>query len=93
MRFPFKYPITSSQKSMSVLSCFSSPSPKLPHLLQDCVARLLNAMSSARVGRDYLCQDHSLINSLVSCLMLLGDRLWKVTREMIIATLQKLSLK
>ena len=45
------------------------------------------------VGRDYLASYSTLVETLVDCLIFVGGQMEDVTLEMIIATLQKLSLK
>ena len=52
-----------------------------------------STMASARVGRDYLASYSTLVETLVDCLIFVGGQMEDVTLEMIIATLQKLSLK
>ena len=76
-----------------VLSCFLPSGPSVPHLLQSALARLLNSLASARAGRDYLANYTTLIETLVDCLVFVGRNMEPATLEMIIAALQKLSLK
>ena len=61
--------------------------------MQGSLARLVNAMASARMGREYLATYQRLIETLIDCLIFIGGQLEEVTVDMIIATLQKLSLK
>ena len=79
--------------SSRVLSCFLPSGVTIPYLLQSSLARLVNTMASARVGRDYLASYSTLVETLVDCLIFVGGQMEDVTLEMIIATLQKLSLK
>ena len=76
-----------------VLSCFLPSGPTVPHLLQSALARLVNALASAKVGRDYLANYTNLIETLVDCLIFVGRNMEPATTAMIIAALQKLSLK
>jgi hypothetical protein len=61
--------------------------------VQGSLARLVNAMASARMGREYLATYQRLIETLIDCLIFIGGQLEEITVDMIIATLQKLSLK
>ena len=79
--------------SSRVLSCFLPSGVTIPYLLQSSLARLVNTMASARVSRDYLASYSTLVETLVDCLIFVGGQMEDVTLEMIIATLQKLSLK
>ena len=65
----------------------------MPHLLQSALARLVNTLASARAGRDYLATYTALSETLVDCLVFVGKNMEPATIEMIIAALQKLSLK
>ena len=76
-----------------MLSCFLPSGPSVPHLLQSALARLVNALASAKVGRDYLGTYTNLIETLVDCLIFVGRNMEPATTAMIIAALQKLSLK
>lgn len=65
-----------------------------PHPLQQAVSRLLNAVASLRAGRDYLTASDSFMTHLMACLKQeSGARLDSVTSDMLLATLQKLSLR
>ena len=50
-------------------------------------------MASSKVGREYLSSYTNLVETLVDCLIFVGAQMEDFTLEMIIATLQKLSLK
>ena len=50
-------------------------------------------MASAKIGRDYLSSYSIMVETLVDCLIFVGTQMEDFTLEMIIATLQKLSLK
>ncbi|KAF2896280.1 hypothetical protein ILUMI_09894 [Ignelater luminosus] len=81
----------------SALEVYYSPNSKTPHPLQEGMARLVNAFASLTLGRDYLCQDDDLLVSLLIPLVI-GTHYSKVeideiTRDMIMATLQKLSIR
>lgn len=76
-----------------MLSCFLPSGPTVPHLLQSALARLVNALASAKLGRDYLANYTNLIETLVDCLIFVGRNMEPATTAMIIAALQKLSLK
>lgn len=71
------------------------PDAATPHPLQQSVARLVNALASLRAGRDYLCSGgSSLQGALVPCLTGQKDvKIDAVTSDMILASLQKLSLR
>ena len=62
-------------------------------LQQSSIARLVNAMASIKRGRDYLGGHDPLVDKLIDCLLSLGSRRALDTVEMVLATLQKLSLK
>ncbi|XP_071051450.1 uncharacterized protein [Onthophagus taurus] len=70
-----------------------------PNLLQEGIARLLNAISSCTLGRDYLCQDDRTIR--FSIIPLVCGRnsqtnsigISETTKEHLLVTLQKLSLR
>ncbi|PNF30854.1 LisH domain-containing protein ARMC9, partial [Cryptotermes secundus] len=74
---------------------FNPTHASTPHPLQQAAARLVNTVASLRCGRDYLCSAGSgVLRVLVHCLQ--GDKGIKiddVTADMILATLQKLSLR
>lgn len=59
------------------------------------MARLLNTFASLTFGRDYLCHDGvvSLLVSLIIDNQTLKVKIDSKTRDMLIATLQKLSLR
>ena len=82
-----------TQVSNRVFSCFLPSGVNIPFLLQSSLARLANAMASSKVGRDYLSSYTVLVETLVDCLIFVGAQMEDFTLEMIIATLQKLSLK
>ncbi|XP_067000714.2 lisH domain-containing protein ARMC9 [Anabrus simplex] len=80
----------------SLLSTYFAPTQAItPHPLQQAAARLVNTLASLRSGRDYLCGANCRILSvLVPCLK--GERginIDSITLDMILATLQKLSLR
>ncbi|XP_046670218.1 lisH domain-containing protein ARMC9-like [Homalodisca vitripennis] len=65
-----------------------------PHPLQQSLARLINTVASLRAGRDYLASSHSLLVHLINTVKLESNvRLDNVTSDMLLATLQKLSLR
>ena len=84
-----------SGTQLPVSEHFSPPHAATPHPLQQVAARLVNTLASLRCGRDYLCSAGcDLLRVLISCLR--GDKGIKVdsvTADMIVATLQKLSLR
>ena len=82
-----------TQVSNRVFSYFLPSGVNIPFLLQSSLARLANAMASSKVGRDYLSSYTVLVETLVDCLIFVGAQMEDFTLEMIIATLQKLSLK
>ena len=82
-----------TQVANRVFSCFLPSGVNIPFLLQSSLARLANAMASSKVGRDYLSSYKTLVETLVDCLIFVGAQMEDFTLEMIIATLQKLSLK
>ena len=55
--------------------------------------RLLNAMASTQAGRDYLSGQPLVLSTLVRSLVQPTNQLDQTTTEMVVATLQKLSLK
>ena len=61
--------------------------------MQESLARLINAMASLRPGRDYLAGYRRLVETLIDCLVFVSGQMEAVAVEMIIAVLQKLSLK
>lgn len=65
-----------------------------PHPLQQTLSRLLSAVASLRIGRDYLSSSDSLLSLLVTCLRQETNvKLDSITSDMLLATLQKLSLR
>ncbi|KAL1139218.1 hypothetical protein AAG570_009277 [Ranatra chinensis] len=64
----------------------------VPHPVQQAVARLVNGLASLKNGRDYLVSSPDLIKSLVDALKL-SCRIDPITCDMLIASLQKLSLR
>lgn len=71
-----------------------TPGTCTPHPLQQAVARLLNTIASLRCGRDYLAPSHSLLKLLVTTLRQDNNvRIDQMTADMLLATLQKLSLR
>ncbi|XP_069681051.1 lisH domain-containing protein ARMC9-like isoform X2 [Periplaneta americana] len=66
-----------------------------PHPLQQAAARLINTLASLRCGRDYLSSPGTeLLRVLVPCLRGdAGTHLDSTTADMLLATLQKLSLR
>lgn len=84
------FPKNSIVFSSFYCSC-SSPQP-----LQQSVARFVNALASMKIGRDYIVLQSIILNILLT--VLLGaqssDQIMDdITRDMIIATLQKVSLR
>ncbi|XP_023320211.1 lisH domain-containing protein ARMC9 [Eurytemora carolleeae] len=75
-----------------ILSCFK-PSEHLPTLMQQSLARIFNALASTGSGRSYIAGHPALLETLVSCLVKMSSRMETPIVEMIVATLQKLSLK
>jgi hypothetical protein len=78
------------------LSAYFNPThASTPHPLQQAAARFVNTLASLRCGRDYLCSAGcKVLRVLVPCLR--GDkgiRVDSVTTDMILAALQKLSLR
>ncbi|KAJ9591199.1 hypothetical protein L9F63_002270 [Diploptera punctata] len=80
---------------LPLLEHFCPAHAATPHPLQQVAARLVNTLASLRCGRDYLCSSGcDVLRVLVPCLR--GDRGIKIdsiTADMILATLQKLSLR
>jgi hypothetical protein len=74
---------------------FNPTHASTPHPLQQAAARLVNTVASLRCGRDYICSAGCrVLRVLVPCLQ--GDKGIKIdsmTADMILATLQKLSLR
>ncbi|XP_046602001.1 lisH domain-containing protein ARMC9-like [Neodiprion lecontei] len=65
-----------------------------PHPLQQSAARLINTLASLRCGRDYLAVGATLLNLIVKCLNgNNGESIDSFTCDMIIAMLQKMSLR
>ncbi|XP_011311063.1 lisH domain-containing protein ARMC9 isoform X2 [Fopius arisanus] len=65
-----------------------------PHPLQQSAARLLNTFASLKCGRDYLAMGPTVLNVVVQCLdSTHADSIDAFTCDMIIAMLQKLSLR
>ncbi|XP_043250767.1 lisH domain-containing protein ARMC9-like isoform X1 [Colletes gigas] len=66
----------------------------MPQSLQQSIARLLNALASFRCGRDYLSFDSTVVDVVCNCLKNACDNdLDTFTCDMMIATLQKLSVR
>ncbi|XP_044574620.1 lisH domain-containing protein ARMC9-like isoform X2 [Cotesia glomerata] len=91
-----------NSKSSNDLSGKSSILPYLlipldvvePHPLQQSAARLLNAFASFKSGRDYLAVGPAILNVVVQCFdSTSAESIDAFTCDMIIATLQKLSLR
>ena len=80
------------QGATNILSCFTRD-VQLPLQLQQTVSRLLNALASTGVGRSYLAGQPSLVDTLVHALLNHYTLMDRITVEMLVATLQKLSLK
>ena len=89
----FLLPLPSARVSDKLLSWLLPPGPTIPHLLQGSLARLCNSLASAREGREYLATNNRLLETLIDCLIFLGPDMAELTVDMIIAVLQKLSLK
>lgn len=70
-----------------------TPGTCTPHPLQQAAARLLNTVASLRCGRDYLAPSNSLLSLLVTTLKQDNIRIDQSTADMLLATLQKLSLR
>ena len=81
------------RSSDRLLTWFLPSGSNIPHLLQGSLARLVNAMASGRSGREYLVQHRRLLETLIDCLVFIGGQMAAVTVDMIVAVLQKLSLK
>ena len=81
------------KSSDRLLTWFLPSGSNIPHLLQGSLARLVNAMASGRSGREYLAQHRRLLETLIDCLVFIGGQMAAVTVDMIVAVLQKLSLK
>ncbi|XP_063995258.1 lisH domain-containing protein ARMC9-like isoform X3 [Diachasmimorpha longicaudata] len=65
-----------------------------PHPVQQSAARLLNTFASLKCGRDYLAMGPTVLNVVVQCLdSTQADSIDAFTCDMIIAMLQKLSLR
>jgi len=84
-----------SPRQLPLYAHFNPTHASTPHPLQQVAARLVNTLASLRSGRDYLCSAGCrVLRVLVSCLQ--GDRGVKTdtkTTDMILAALQKLSLR
>ena len=81
------------RSSDRLLTWFLPSGSNIPHLLQGGLARLVNAMASGRSGREYLVHHRRLLETLIDCLVFIGGQMAAVTVDMIVAILQKLSLK
>ena len=75
-----------------LLHCFASQ-PHVPMLMQQSLARLFNALASTGAGRRYLALHTCIIDAIVSALVTTHKLMESVTIEMLVATLQKLSLR
>ncbi|KAK0173441.1 hypothetical protein PV328_006635 [Microctonus aethiopoides] len=65
-----------------------------PHPIQQSAARLLNTFASFKCGRDYLAVGPNILNVVIQCLdSTHAESIDAFTCDMIIATLQKLSLR
>jgi hypothetical protein len=82
----------SFQVREKLLNCFASQ-PHLPMLMQQSLARLFNALASTGSGRKYLAVHTYIVDAIVSALINTHDLMESVTIEMLVATLQKLSLR
>ena len=60
---------------------------------QQSIVRLMNAMASIKSGRDYLGNYRQVVSVLINSLVQVSKNLDQFTIDMIVATLQKLSLK
>jgi hypothetical protein len=84
-----------SPRQLPLYAHFHPTHASTPHPLQQVAARLVNTLASLRSGRDYLCSAGCrVLRVLVPCLQ--GDGGVKMdinTADMILATLQKLSLR
>lgn len=84
-----------SPSQLLLYAHFNPSYASTPHPLQQAAARLVNTLASLRCGRDYLCSAGCrVLRVLVPCLQ--GDMGVKTdikTADMILATLQKLSLR
>jgi len=84
-----------SSSQLPLSAHFNPTHASTPHPLQQAAARLVNTLASLRSGRDYLCSAGStVLRVLVPCLR--GEKGIKVdsmTADMILAALQKLSLR
>lgn len=82
-------------KNSKLLESFYCPK-KTPDILQESIARLINTFASMKLGRDYLTRQSILMNFLLSILLgthSLKPKLDSKTRDMTIATMQKMSLR
>ena len=84
--------LQAGQSRCRALAAFVPAGSSIPHLVQSSLARLINAMASAGRGRQYLAHPR-LVHTLLDCLLFVGDQLELTTVDIILATLQKLSLK
>ncbi|XP_015599522.1 lisH domain-containing protein ARMC9 isoform X2 [Cephus cinctus] len=84
-----------SDSGKPILPCLLMPEDvAVPHPLQQSTARLLNALASLRCGRDYLSVGPTVLNVVIRCLNGTDNqRIDAFTCDMIIAMLQKLSLR
>lgn len=84
-----------SYKGKSILPYLLTPQNVIiPHPLQQSITRLLNALASFRCGRDYLSFDSTVVDMIFKCLNSISDNnIDTITCNMIIAMLQKLSLR
>ena len=74
------------------MNCFASQ-PHMPMLMQQSLARLFNALASTGSGRKYLAEHISIVDAIVEALISTHKLMESVTIEMLVATLQKLSLR
>ncbi|RZF32669.1 hypothetical protein LSTR_LSTR004097 [Laodelphax striatellus] len=83
-----------SLRATVVEDMLAPPGACTPHPLQQAVSRLLNAVASLRCGRDYLSPSHALLTLLMATLQQQrGVKIDHTTADMLLATLQKLSLR
>lgn len=64
-----------------------------PHPIQQAAARLLNTVASVHSGRDYLASSQTLLHLLITTLKQKDVKIDIITSDMVLATLQKLSLR
>lgn len=90
----FKQDLLDLQGETLLASLLTPPGVVTPHPLQQSAARLLNTFASVQSGRTYLTQNSVIVN-ISTTVLKEHDKMFtdSTTKNMIVATLQKLSLR